>query len=216
MSVLNITSCGRALLINLRVAWMATPATSKSTCIGRSSSETQERTDCTVCLLAIHLNTLPMANCRMHPFILPRAVYEDANNASRDSMHHERFSFTKWFARWDIELRSRYPGSYASMPKRSRIWQGRNPSTPPLLLPAKNLMAARIDSGVAHNGEHWSRKGKILVSTDAGGCLERSTAITSSVEATCRSAAEKSPSIILYLTETLRRLWQVLMGEVFG
>ena len=57
----------------------------------------------------------------------------------------------------------------------------------------------------------------------AGGCLERSTAMTSSVgsatesvEATSWSAAEMSPSISLALTESLRRFWQVLVADVLG
>ena len=84
-------------------------------------------------------------------------------------------------------------------------------------------MAARIDSGVAHNREHSSGNGAILVSTGTGGCLERSTAMTSSVrsateliEATSRSVAEMSPTISLALTEALRRLWQVIEGEDVG
>ena len=97
---------------------------------------------------------------------------------------------------------------------RSRIWPGRSQSTPPLLLPAKDLMAARTVLDVAHSGEHWSGNGTILVSTGVEGCLERSTATTSSVgsatesvEATSWSAVEMSPSISLALTEALRRLW---------
>ena len=75
-------------------------------------------------------------------------------------------------------------------------------------------MAARTDSGAAYDGEHCSGNETILVSTVDGGCLERSTAMTSSVgsatetvEATSRSAAEMSPSISCALTDALRRLW---------
>ena len=80
--------------------------------------------------------------------------------------------------RRDIELRSRYSSSFASMLTRSRIRSERSPSSP-LLLPAKDLVAARTDPDVVHNGEHWSGMGTILVSTGAGGCFERSTAMTS-------------------------------------
>ena len=75
-------------------------------------------------------------------------------------------------------------------------------------------MAARTDTGVARNTENKSIMGTIQVSMGAGGCLLRSTSITSSVgsatesvEAISRSAAEISPSISLALTEALRRPW---------
>ena len=143
---------------------------------------------------------------------LRRAVNAKANSASRNQ--YEIFPFKIWFSRRDIELRSRHPDSFAFMFTRSRIWPGRFPSTPPMLFPAKDLMAARTDSDVAHIGEHWSGKGTILVSTGAEVCLERSTAMifsvgsaTESVVATSRSAAEMSPSISLALAEALRRLW---------
>ena len=154
MSIFNTMSYGRALLINLRVAWTAVsapPATPKPTCIGRSCSETLVHTDCTASLLAILLNTLPTAIGRMPPSFLRRAVNEEVSSASRDQ--YERFPFKIWFARRDIELRSRYLGSLISILTRSQTWTGRRPSTPPLLLPAKDLMVARTDSGVAHNGE---------------------------------------------------------------
>ena len=53
-----------------------------------------------------------------------------------------------------MELRSRYLDSFPSMPSRFCIWPGRRPSTSPLLLPVKYLMAARTDSDVDHNGRH--------------------------------------------------------------
>ena len=99
-------------------------------------------------------------------------------------------------------MRSLHTGSLASMFKRSRMWPGRSPSTAPMLLPVKDLMAARTDSGVANNGEHLMGNGTILVYTGAGGCFERSTIITSlvesateSAEAASQGAAEMSPSI---------------------
>ena len=166
----------------------------------KNCSKTQVRTDCTASLLTILLNTLPTAIGPMPLSFLRRAVNEEANSAPRDQ--YERFQFKIWFARQDIELRRRYPGSFASMLTRSRIWPGRSPSNPPLLLSVKDLMAARTDSGVAHNGEHWSGKGAILVSTGAGGSLERSTSATSSVrsaaeseDATSRNVVEMSPAI---------------------
>ena len=181
----------------------------------------------------------------MPPSFLRRAVNEEANSASRDQC--EIFPLKIWFARRDIdlrsryidlrsryidlrsryidlrsryidlrsqyiELRSRYLESFASMLTRSWKWPGRSPSKLPLLLPAKNLLATRTDSGVTHNGEHWSGKGTILVSTGAGGSLDHSTAMfssvgsaTESVEVTSRSVAEMSPSISFALTEAQRR-----------
>ena len=75
-------------------------------------------------------------------------------------------------------------------------------------------MAARTDSGIAHNGDQWSGKRTILVSTGAGWCLRGcSTTMTSlvgsateSVDTTICSAAEMSPSISLALTEALMTL----------
>ena len=51
----------------------------------------------------------------------------------------------------EIEWRSRYLGSFKSMLMRSRIWPERNPSIPPMLHLAKDLIAARTDSGVTYN-----------------------------------------------------------------
>ena len=96
-----------------------------------------------------------------------------------------------------MELRTGYPGSFASMLRRSWIWPGRSPSTSQLLLPAKNLMAVRTDSGVTHNGEHWSGKGTILVSTDAGGCLNRITTMTSTVGSATESVEASSVGVRL-------------------
>ena len=76
---------------------------------------------------------------------------EEANSASPDQ--YERFSFKIWFANRDIELRSRYPCSFALLLTRSLMWPGRSPSTLPLLLHAKDLMAARVtrSSHIAEN-----------------------------------------------------------------
>ena len=58
--------------------------------------------DCTASLLAILLDTLPMAIGRMPPSFLRRAVNEEANSASQHQ--YERFPFKIWFACRDIEL----------------------------------------------------------------------------------------------------------------
>ena len=178
MSIFNIMSCGRVLLINFRVVWTAAsapPATPKPTCTGRSCSETLARTDCTAFAVdtpeRIIRGNMPNASV-----IFTKGCQRGGKQCTRDQ--YERFPFKIWFARRDIELRSRYSGSFVSMLARSRMWLGRIQFTPPLLHPAENLMAARTDSGVAHNGEHWSGKGTILVFTGVGGCLERSTAMT--------------------------------------
>ena len=194
--------------------------TGKQTYTGRSCSVTPVRTDSEFAGdPPKHITHGNRPN--VPPSFLRRVVNEEASSASRNQ--YERFPLKILFARRDIEFNSRYPGSLSSMLTRSRIWPGRCPSTPPLLLPAKYLMTARTDSRVAHNREHWSGKGTILVSTGAGVCLERSTAMTSSVasatesvQTTSQSAAEMSPSISLVLTEALRRLWNVIVGEVLG
>ena len=112
MSIFNIGHCGQASLTNFLVAWTAasTLATPKPTCTGRSCSENMEHTDCPANLLVILLNILPTGIDRMPPSFLRRAVNEEENGASRDQ--YERSSFMTWFAKRNILLRSRYPGSF--------------------------------------------------------------------------------------------------------
>ena len=64
--------------------------------------------------------TLPTAIGRMPPSYFRTAVNEEANSAFR--VQFKRFAFNIWSTRRDVELRSRYSGSFASILTRSRIW----------------------------------------------------------------------------------------------